>query len=250
MDSMTDFDVKGEGIMKKRWNDRGVAEHYTENRFSHPVWEFMHKKEVGVVNSLIKPGMKILDLATGPARVAKDLMGDFKGTAVDYAEEMLEVAARLLKEPKLPKWTVRKEDAFNLSFPDNSFDLVISFRFVRHFEKADRVRIYKEVKRVLKDGGVFVFEALNRNMDKSLFKPENTGAADKSIYDELYTKDELLKELKENGFEVVKLVPNICYGGIYMKVPVLSRLLDSIDLGKCFQWEVVVKNEKSTCYSS
>lgn len=238
MDCMNDFEVKGEEKLKARWNDRGIAEYYTQNRFSKPVWDFMHKKEVGVVNGLIfKLGMKILDLATGPARVAKDLKGDFEGVAVDWAEEMLEVAKKNLPG----SWKVQKEDAFALSFPDNSFDMVTSFRFVRHFELKDRVRIYKEVKRVLKDGGVFIFEALNKSMDKTLFRPEFTGAADKSIYDELYDKEDLIKELEKNGFKVVKMVPNVCHGRLYMKLPFLAKLLDKIDIGNCFQWEVVVK---------
>lgn len=237
---MSDFNVKGEEVMKGRWNDRGIAEHYTQNRFSEPVWEFMHKKEVRVVNELIKPGMKILDLATGPARVAKDLKGEFSGVAVDYAEEMLEVAKKLLDGAK---WKIQKEDAFALSFPDKTFDLVTSFRFVRHFEKSDRIRIYNEVKRVLKDDGLFVFEALNKKMDKTLFKPQNTGAADKSIYDELYLKEDLVKELNENGFEIVKIVPNICHGWIYLKWPFLANFLDNFDIGRCFQWEVVVRKK-------
>lgn len=244
---MNDFSVKGEESLKKRWNDKGIAEHYTENRFSQPVWEFMHKKEVGVVNELIKPGIKLLDLATGPARVAKDLKGDFTGVAVDYAEEMLAVARQHLDEKR---WTIQKDDAFALNFSDKTFDMVTSFRFVRHFELKDRIRIYQEVKRVLKDGGVFIFEALNSNLDRYLFKEEYTGAANKSLYDELWTKDELNKELNDNGFGTVKLVSNINLGRLYFALAkILPRgilqavigILDNLDFGKCFQWEVVVR---------
>ena len=87
-------------------------------------------------------------------------------------------------------------------------------------------------------------------MDKYLFKEEYTGAANGSLYDELWTKDELNKELKENGFEVLNYVSNINHGKLYFELAkilpkgllnVLLNLLDNIDMGKCFQWEVVVK---------
>ncbi len=251
---MNKFNVQGESVMKKRWNDKGIASHYTDNRFAEPVWKFMHDKEVSVVNSVIKPEMTILDVATGPARVASDLKGFKEGVACDFAEEMLEVARERLSKDK---WKIKKEDAFNLSFPSEKFDLVTSFRFVRHFDLTDRERIYKQVKRVLKPGGYFIFEALNKNMDKSLFKPRFTGAADNSIYDELYAdKHILIKELEDNGFEVNKVVSNVNLGSLYSwleknfsplgksNLVNLFMLMDQLDFGRCFQWEVVAINKK------
>ena len=213
---MTKFKVTGRRKMAVRWNNPGTAQNYVKDRFADPFWAAMHQSEVRVVNALflqIHPAL-ILDLATGPARVARDLTGFERGIAVDFSEEMLKEAGKTLDK----RWTVQKEDAFNLSFPDATFDAVTTFRFLRHFAINDRKQIYKEVTRVLKPGGYLVFEALDRNMDRALFKPQFTGAADNSIYDELYTAGEIERELAGNGFKLEFLTPN-----------------------SNFQWEVVAK---------
>ncbi|HXG11715.1 MAG TPA: class I SAM-dependent methyltransferase, partial [Gemmataceae bacterium] len=44
---------------------------------------------------------------------------------------------------------------------DQIFDLVYTFRFVRHFRRSDRERLYVQVRRVLKPGGYFVLDAVN-----------------------------------------------------------------------------------------
>lgn len=252
---MSEFITKGEEVLKKRWNNSQTAENYFDKRFEHPVWNFMHRKESAIVNLFIlklKPE-KILDFATGPARVAKELKNFKNGWAIDYSEEMLKVAQKELLG-KGSNWQIEKQDAFSLSFPSAFFDIVVSFRFLRHFEAKDRKRLYWEVNRVLKNGGLFIFEALNKGMSSFLFRPQFTGAADKSLYDELYTPEELEKELKQNGFSLVKLFPNVCHGKFYFYLSkILGRqtkllfwifsLLERIGLSKCFQWEVVAKKE-------
>jgi len=248
---MTSFAVRGEHQLKRRWNHPVTAKSYFEDRFSHPVWEWLHKKEAQLLNKFLKEikAQKVLALATGPARLAREVTNFHQGWAVDYSEEMLKVARRVLTE-RNHLWTVQKEDAFALSFTDGFFDIVFTHRFLRHFEPQDRRRLYKEIKRVLKPGGYLVFEALNKKMDPYLFRPEYTGAADKSLYDELYDPETLKQELKANGFRLVKLIPNLGHGRLYFWLTeflgggaesLLPRLFlwgDQLFCQGCFQWEV------------
>lgn len=234
------FKVSGRKAMATRWDNPKTAKFYVQDRFSRPFWQTLHNKEVEVVNKLfreIHPD-KILDLATGPARVARDLINFKSGVAVDYSEEMLKVAEKSLDR----RWVVQKEDAFNLSFPDENFDAVTSFRFIRHFSPKDRRLIYKEIIRVLKPGGYFIFEALNKNMDKNLFKPQFTGAADGSIYDELYTAESITEELVKNGFKPYSLVPNSSFqwevvsvsSNSFLPLPTSGNPKDSLKIGDKF----------------
>ena len=51
-------------------------------------------------------------------------------------------------------------DAFQLPFK-TPFDLVYSFRLIRHFERPDRLRLYRQIAAVLRPGGRLVFDAVN-----------------------------------------------------------------------------------------
>ena len=71
---------------------------------------------------------------------------------LDYAEKTLENARK-----EYPRVIFHLEDAFNTSFKDKTFDMIIlSNVLVIHKEEEDRVNLLKEVTRILKDDGVFV----------------------------------------------------------------------------------------------
>jgi SAM-dependent methyltransferase len=101
----------------------------------------------------------------------------------------------------MPRWV--RGDGFQLPF-SNVFDLVYSFRFVRHFHSKDRDRLYAEIKRVLRPGGYFLMDAVNDRFSKPLriAHPEEYPA-----YDKLYRPEELREELNKAGLEPVELFP-------------------------------------------
>ena len=71
---------------------------------------------------------------------------------LDYAETAIENARR-----EYPRVIFHLEDAFHTSFENNTFDMIIlSNVLVIHKEEVDRVNLLKEVRRILKDDGVFV----------------------------------------------------------------------------------------------
>ncbi len=103
----------------------------------------------------------ILDLGVGAGRTVPLLRGVSRDyTALDYTPEL--VAA--CKE-KYPDANVMHGDARDLSrFADSSFKLVVfSFNGIDAVNRDDRLVILREVRRVLKEGGVFFFSAHNRN---------------------------------------------------------------------------------------
>lgn len=99
----------------------------------------------------------ILDLATGTADIAIQMvkLNPEKIIAADYADEMLMMASKKIKEKKLEHLiTVQKEDGENLSFVNETFDAVTVSFGIRNFENYRQG--LSEIYRVLKKGGVLI----------------------------------------------------------------------------------------------
>jgi SAM-dependent methyltransferase len=145
----------------------------------------------------------VLEVAPGPARLTVDVgraLGR-PGTAVDASAAMLAQARRRLDGSGIA-WRCVNGDAFALPF-GCEFDLVYSFRLVRHFQRAERVRLYREVARVLRVGGLFVFDAVNAEVSAPL--RDAAVAGEYEHYDALLTPRELEAELGEAGLAVRSL---------------------------------------------
>src|SRR5712692_2259337 len=101
-----------------------------------------------------KPGMKVLDLASGtgePAITLASRVGpEGHVTALDFSPELLEIAAQRARERGLTNFSSRQADAHHLPFPDRSFDLATSRFGVMFF--ADCGTALRELHRVLKPG--------------------------------------------------------------------------------------------------
>lgn len=245
------------------------ARDYERKRFSHPFWQMAHEKEVAFINNFFKKirPKKILEIAIGPARVAKDLKYFKEGIGIDNSEAMLKVA-KIIIAKRFPandrkKWTLIKADAFDLPFEENSFDVVLSFRFIRHFLIEDRTKILRQAFRVLNPGGYLIFEALNKNMGEYAKKKAGIGqktVLDKAIYDQLWDEEELKKELTNLEFKQIEPFPylkslNNLWGiykiaaasrllGLGFIFKWLFRLLDGFWSGEPYQWEVICQKPK------
>jgi len=205
--------------IKKYYQDKTCVQAYLEERFSFPLGRILHEKQVSVVNryiSFLTP-RKILELACGPGRITLDISPPeaTKCIAIDASEEMLRVArerARLLNNSR---WVFFNQDIFSMDLRED-FDLIFSFRFIRHFRRTDRRKIYKVVKKHLVDNGLFIFDVVNKEISWPLRLKE--GLEKYPVYDKLYTKNEFLKEMREEGFCVKELIP------VYPYYKLLSRI--------------------------
>lgn len=191
--------------LRKYYSKNSIARKYIRKRFLSPLGKYIHYKQVSIINLYIKyyNAKTILDMACGPARLSKDIKGFDKAIGLDTSTEMLDLAKKL----KLKDWLFLKRDAFATKFKTCSFDLVYSFRFVRHLKFKERVKIYKEIKRILKKGGLFIFDAVNYDKDYRIRK--RVGFNKYPVYDKLYKKEELINELKKAGWNNIELVPYI-----------------------------------------
>ena len=111
----------------------------------------------------------VLEIACGTGRVTRHLRRIFNnGTrlvATDFNADMLQVAKSKLEDLSID---FQVEDAQNLSFPENSFDVVVC-QFGLMFLK-DKPKGLSEALRVLKPGGTFIFTTWDKTDNTPLLK--------------------------------------------------------------------------------
>ncbi|MGC8889892.1 MAG: methyltransferase domain-containing protein [bacterium] len=121
--------------------------------------ELQHINRYKFAKELVK-GMSVLDVACGEgygsnmlAETAKEVIG------VDISKETIEQARRKYVKKNLCFKVMNAEE---LSFEDSYFDIVVSFETIEHLERP--YKFLKEIKRVLKDGGLFIVSTPNRDL--------------------------------------------------------------------------------------
>lgn len=123
-----------------------------------------------VVEKFVPKTARILELGCGAGRIAHGLcaLGYADILATDFSENMVR-AAQSLGRKYADSTTFAVCDATKINLPDESFDAVIfGFNGLMQIPKAEnRRRALREIFRVLKFGGVFVFTTHERDV------PEN-----------------------------------------------------------------------------
>lgn len=115
----------------------------------------------------IHSGQSVLDLGCGAGRTTSHVHNiTEKVVGIDLSEALIEAAIN-----KYPDIDFRVMDASRLDFPDNSFDVLIfsnnGLCYVHPEEK--RIIAIKEIKRVLKPGGIYIFSSFNRFFPLALY---------------------------------------------------------------------------------
>jgi SAM-dependent methyltransferase len=203
--------------LKRYYEDRNVATGYMDRRTTQPLNGVLHGRQVEFLNNVIsrRALRMLLEIACGPGRLTAAIRGVPFGVAVDASPVMLETAQQRMNGAA-GRWSFLRTDAFVLPFRSGVFGGVYTLRFVRHFQLDDRRRLYAEIRRVLRPGGIFMVDALNRDVSQP-FRVQR-GLERYHIYDVLYRHDEIEAELRDNGFRV------IATEGIIKHFPVQRRL--------------------------
>lgn len=125
--------------------------------------DFLRLRDAALIKLDIKPKEIVLDLgcADGCTMTYCGLQGA-EVYGVDLDPKGVEYANNLLKEFNI-KGKAVCSDAGETGFPNNHFDKVISSDFFEHVTDEDKVRILKEVMRVLKPGQPIVIKTPNLN---------------------------------------------------------------------------------------
>jgi ubiquinone/menaquinone biosynthesis C-methylase UbiE len=206
--------------LERYYQDQDVVDAYMQRRTGQPLNGVLHRRQVRFLNRVLAAGRRraVLEIACGPGRLTAEMRGVQLGVAADASPAMLETAKQRLNG-SFSHWWFLRTDAFVLPFRAEAFDAVYTLRFLRHFQLADRQRLYAEIRRVLRRGGLFMVDALNREV--SLPYRLKRGVERYHIYDVLYRREEIEAELEAAGFRVVAVESIIKHPGIQRR---LNRL--------------------------
>lgn len=114
---------------------------------------------------LPQSGQSIIDLGAGFGRLTPIYAPRFQKVVVfDYAQDLLDQARAELPAQVGPanfrKIEFKQGDIYHLPFPDQSFAVAVSVRVFHHLE--DLPAALAEIKRILKPGGLGIFEFANK----------------------------------------------------------------------------------------
>lgn len=244
--------------LKKLYSEQKISETYIEDRFNYAIGKILHEAQVKFVTDAIsvKNIKDVLEIAPGPARLTVDVGTVCKetcGTIMDVNANMLEQAKKRLDTAGLTdRWQTVIGDAFALPF-DDVFQMVYSFRFIRHFRKEDREKIYRQIYDHLLPQGYLVFDAVNRDVSAPLRL--KSGPEAYPIYDELYHLPQLKEELEENSFVIVDYVAVQHLFSLLNLIQVwvgprsqrfayaLMKIIENAKIGKPLEWIILCQKQ-------
>ena len=105
------------------------------------------------------PPARVLDIGCGAGRTTAELVQKgYTVKAIDLASALLEIARQ-----RVPESAPERMNATELAFPAGTFDAAIfSFNGIDYvFPQSDRLKVFSEVRRVLRIGGVFYYSSHN-----------------------------------------------------------------------------------------
>ncbi|MGK7887179.1 MAG: methyltransferase domain-containing protein [Crocosphaera sp.] len=162
-----------DGILEFYWGEHIHLGHYgsppRRKDFLEAKADFVHEMvKWGGLDKLSR-GTTVLDVGCGIGGSSRILAKEygFQTTGVTISPKQVQRATELTPENVTAKFQV--DDALNLSFPDNSFDVVWSIEAGPHMP--DKAKYAEEMVRVLKPGGILVVADWNQRDDRQ--KPLN-----------------------------------------------------------------------------
>ena len=144
-------DIKGADFVRAKYRDPKTAKRYEGSRFSTFLGRLIHIREIEEINKTLSfhSGVSLLEIATGPGRISKEIRLDAKVLLIglDSSIAMLKLAKQ---NAESKGWCFICGDAMKLPFRDESFDILVTFHFVRHLTTPERAEVLNEFYRVLK----------------------------------------------------------------------------------------------------
>jgi ubiquinone/menaquinone biosynthesis C-methylase UbiE len=150
-------------------------------------------------SDLLEPGAAVCDAGCGPSGHIGKYMLDkgLKITGVDISDRCVELASE-----HAPEISFIREDMLHMSFPDESFDGIISYYSIIHTPRKDVGRIFAEFNRILKPRG-YLLIAVKEGNEEGIINDFMGVEAD--IYFSYFNDSEIKKYCSNYGFDLLFL---------------------------------------------
>jgi len=229
--------MRSEKYVKNYFRKKGTVANWwnpTKDDYVH-----IYEEQINIIKNWIKnlKNYNCLEVSCGKGRVTKQLSRSFRHyIATDISKEMLAIAKRDINNVKF-----KIEDAENLSFKSNSFDVVVCLEALVHYPRPENA--LNEFYRVLKKGGILIIDSDNvwslRRIFKEIFKYLKI-TPKKDIGEDIfcpYRKREFISMFEKSGFKIEKfnylgifspIKIRTISDSFYLISPKVSRLLQKI----------------------
>lgn len=207
----------------------------------------------------------LLDIGSGTGRYGVRFALDHPRSSfvlTDILDQSLFHIRSLVNAAGVKNVSVQKEDVFNLSFPDESFDIVFCDVVIQHL--TDDASAVIEMARVLKPGGILLLSSANRLSVHTLVRniQRMFGREYRYGFERLYCRSDLFRLAKESNLTVQEITGFYPAYGIYRlkrfwagfsilgrAMNRVTRLLDVVTSGaisKHFGFELLLVAKKPT----
>lgn len=185
-----------------------VADNYAAERNDELTQKHLDRlllKEFALVNKDKGP---CADFGCGPGQTTKFLynLGLTEIVGVDISSGMIDAARRLY-----PKIKFETGDLLQLSYASNTFASALAFYAIVNFTPDQIKMAFREIHRVMKKGGQFLF-SFHVGNETVHFDKANDIDVDIDLY--FFQPEKIIELLHETGFEVIDAIERRPYPGV------------------------------------
>ncbi|MBA7563489.1 2-methoxy-6-polyprenyl-1,4-benzoquinol methylase, mitochondrial [subsurface metagenome] len=143
----------------------------------------IQKPELIAERMQLKPGMTVVEIGPGKGSytkaIAKKIQPNGKVFAIDIQESIINRLKKKIKKENIQNIIPKIEDAYNLSFEDESVDRIFAITCLP--EIPDPIRALREFKRILKPDGIISLSELFLDPDYPLRRTEKRWAKEAGL---------------------------------------------------------------------
>ncbi|GEM_PF-6565879 len=179
--------------------------------------EYYYKSELKTIkNFLFNYNFKnLMDLGCGEGSWYSSYkkIGFKRIIGIDISKERLEKAKELGYDE------VYCQNAYELPLEDNSQDCIISNNMILHvLQDEDKIKIFQEIKRVLSNNGIFIFN----------FPPKKSRKSSEQTYFQTIEISKISELIKKSGLTIKKIEPSYFLFPLKGAHPRLAKISTSI----------------------
>lgn len=144
---------------------------------------FIQKPRLLAERMHLKPGMAVVEIGPGKGNytkaVASQIIPNGKVYAIDIQESIINRLKETIKKEKIDNIIPKVNNAYNLSFNDESIDRIFAIACLP--EIPEPVKVLKEFKRILKPNGIVSLSELLLDPDYPLRRTEKRWAKEAGL---------------------------------------------------------------------